>query len=151
MSEVFGKIILERESQFMNRLKSYKVFINDTQQNTIGNGKTEEYQVPAGQNKIVCKVNWCSSNELAISVNPGEKVFLKVSSGVRFFWPVYTILMIAILTRVFINRKQEMGGMINIISLFIISLSALYYLYYITIGRKSYLDLEVDVNNIFSK
>ena len=151
MSEVFGKIILERKSEFMNRLKRYKVLINGAEQTVIGNGQTEEYEVPAGENTITCKVNWCGSNSFVVNVKPGEKAFLKVRSGMKFFWPVYIVLMLTIIARFVTRGNESIRVEFDIVSLFVFIPAALYYLYYITIGRKAYLKIEEDVNNIFAK
>ena len=151
MSEVFGKIVLERKSQWLNRLRGYKVIISGTVQGTIGNGKTEEFELPAGENTISCKVGWCGSNPLVVKVNPGEKLFLKVSSGMKYFWAVYILVLLMLIARFFIRTMPELGAQLNIISICVFLPAAFYYLYYITIGRKGYLKIEEDVHNIFAK
>ncbi len=151
MSEVFGHIILERKSQFLNRLKNYRVIINGTEQGRIGNGKTEEYEVPAGENTITCKVNWCSSNDYIVNVQPGKKAFLKVGSGIKYFWPVYIVLLITIIARFFMRTDTELRQKFNLISIFVLIPVVCYFLYYITISRRAYLKIEDDVDNIFAK
>ncbi len=150
MSEVFGYIILERKSQFLNRLKNYRVFINGAEQGRIGNGKTEEYEVPAGENTITCKVNWCSSNDYIVSANPGKKIFLKVGSGMKYFWPIYIVLLVTIIARLFTRTDPVLRQNFNIIFLCVLIPVSCYYLYYITIGRNAYLKIEEDVDNIFA-
>ncbi len=150
MSEVFGRIILERKSQFLNRLKGYKVMINGLEQGVIRNGKTEEYEMPAGPNEITCRVNWCRSNSFMVDVKAGEAVYLKVGSGMKYFWPVYILVLIVLLLRfarfTFTAYQQE----VHIASLVILGLACLYYLYYLTIGRNNYLCIGPDTKNVFA-
>jgi hypothetical protein len=86
MSALPGRIILERKSQYLNRLKSYRVLINGKEQEKkISNGSSEEFETTDGTNVITCKVNWCSSNDFSFDVKPGETVYLKVASGMKYF------------------------------------------------------------------
>ena len=150
MAELFGRIILERKSQWMNRLKNYKVEINGTEQEKrIANGSSEEFEVPGGSNEIVCKVNWCSSNTFSFTVNPGKTVYLKVGSGMKYFWIVYTIFFASIVSRVMF--KTKITKEVNLIFGAILIICFVYFLYYISLGRKQYLKIEEDENNIFAK
>jgi len=150
MSELFGRIVLERESSFLNRLKGFKVVINDAvQEKKIMNGSSEEFQVPGGTNTIVCKVNWCRSNTFSFNVKAGETVYLKVSSGMKYFWVAYAILMVLLLGRTFI--KQHVNFEMNIVVI-VISFAVLgYFLFYTVIRRDKYLKIEEDQNSIFAK
>ena len=150
MSQLFGRIILERKNQWMNRLKGYKVEINGAEQDKkITNGSSEEYEAPGGTNVVVCKVNWCSSNSLSFDIKPGETVYLKVASGMKYFWIMYALLMATLFGRIFF--KQVMTPQIRIAEIAIAAIVVLYFLFYLTIGRKQYLKIEKDTNNIFAK
>jgi hypothetical protein len=148
MSELFGRVILERKSQWMNRLKNYAVDINGATQGKISNGSTEEYEVPGGNNVITCKVNWCSSNAFAIDIKSGETVYLKVASGMKYFWAVYIPFVVVIIGRFLF--KSQITPAVNIAIGIISGIVMLYFLYYITIGRKQYLKIEKDIKNIFA-
>lgn len=150
MSELFGRIILERKSEWMNRLKGYKVEVNGTvQEKKIMNGASEEYEVPGGTNVIVCKVNWCRSNSFSFDVKPGETIYLKVASGMKYFWVAYVLLLLMIVGRNF--AKQYMTPEMNIAFIVIAVAVLCYFLFYITIGRDKYLKIEKDKDNIFAK
>ncbi|GAB2822159.1 hypothetical protein [Ferruginibacter profundus] len=150
MSELFGRIVLERKSEFLNRLKGYGVEINGAmQEKKITNGSSEEYEVPGGANVITCKVNWCSSMPLTVDIKPGETVYLKVASGMKYFWAVYGVFLVALLGRLFLREK--MTPEMNMAALAIFLVVIIYFGYYLTLGRKHYLKVEQDVNNIFAK
>lgn len=150
MSELFGRVILERKNEWMNRLKGYKVEINGTaQEKKIMNGNSEEYEVPGGTNTIACKVNWCGSNTYSFDVKPGETVYLKVTSGMKYFWFTYAVLMVLLLGRTFF--KQLLTPQLNIVFIAVSIFVLAYFLFYLTIGRNKYLVIKEDKDNIFAK
>ena len=150
MSELFGRVILERKSEWLNRLKGYKVELNgEAQEKKIMNGSSEEYEVPAGANAIVCKVNWCRSNSFAFDIKAGETIYLKVASGMKYFWVVYFFLLAILFGRTFFKQHLTPELNIAIIAIFVAVLC--YFLFYITVGRNKYLKIEKDSNNIFAK
>ena len=151
MSDIlFGRIILERKSELMNRLKGYRVIINGAEQDKkISNGSSEEYAATGGSTEVVCKVNWCSSNSFLVDVKPGETVYLKVASGMKYFWIMYAFLMFTLLGRVIF--KKQMTTELSIVMIGIALAVMCYFLFYITIGRKQYLKIVKDDNNIFAQ
>lgn len=150
MAEIFGRVVLERKSEWLNRLKGYKVELNGTaQEKKIMNGTSEEYQVPGGSNTIVCKVNWCSSNTYSFDARPGETVYLKVASGMKYFWVTYAVLMALLIGRTFL--KHHLPPQSNIVMIVVSVFVLAYFLYYLTIGRSKYLIIKKDEDNIFAK
>lgn len=150
MSQLFGRVILERKSEWMNRLKGYKVEINGTaQEKKIMNGNSEEYEVPGGTNTITCKVNWCGSNTYSFDVKPGETVYLKVATGMKYFWIAYAVLMLSLFGRIFL--KELHNPQVNIAFIVISIFVLLYFLFYLTVGRNKSLEIKEDKDNIFAK
>jgi hypothetical protein len=113
------------------------------------NGSSEEYQVPAGANTVVCKVNWCRSNAFAVDIKAGETVYLKVASGMKYFWVMYLLLLVVLFGRTFF--KQHLTPELNVAVIAISIVVLCYFLFYITIGRDKYLRIAEDSNNIFAK
>ncbi len=149
MSEVFGRVILSRKSDLLNRARGYKVLLNGTAlDKKISNGSSEEYEVPGGNNKILCKINWCSSNDFSFDIKSGETVYLKVSSGIKYFWPVYILFIVGILWRYFF--KEYITKEINWVIGPVYAACLFYIGYYLTFGRKKYLKIEPDTKNIFA-
>jgi hypothetical protein len=148
MPEVFGRVILERKSQWLNRLKNYRVEIDGNETGKISNAAAEEYQLPGGNHSITCKVNWCSSNNCDIEVRPGETVYLTVKSGMKYFWPVYAVFFFVLLLKSLFKKSfpEELDWVRWVVML----ACALYSLYYLTFGRKQYLIVEEDTKNIFA-
>ncbi len=106
------KIIISRSSEWMNRLRTYKVFINGKQAGTVKNGVSEEFAVEPGVNSVQCKVDWYSSQPFNVDVKEGETNYLRVKSGIKYYW----LFMVAIIVGVFImfsykgkSRQATMG------------------------------------------
>ena len=149
MSEIFGRIILVRKRAWRSRFRNYKVNINGVQQGEIANGNTEEYEVPGGSNEIHCTIYWLSSNSYTVDIRPGEVVYLKVGSGIKYFWIAYAITMFFLVGRLFYREQLKLDG--SPLMAILLVLVSCYYLYYLTIGRKSYLKIEEDRSSVFVK
>ncbi|MBS1511407.1 MAG: hypothetical protein JST86_11240 [Bacteroidetes bacterium] len=149
MSELFGRVILERKGEWRNRMRGYKVVINGSQQEKkIMNGTSEEYEVPSGSNTIVCKVDWCGSNVYTFDIKAGETVYLKVKSGMKYFWVAYICLILMIVVTRFLKNEMPFWVQASAIAMGIAVLC--YFLYFITFGRNSYLHVGKDEKNIFA-
>lgn len=51
---------------------------------TIKNSGAQAFIAEAGVHTVVCKVDWCSSQELVVVINNGETAYLKVSNGMGY-------------------------------------------------------------------
>src|SRR6478752_7075332 len=92
------KIVVNRKSEWMNRARGFKFFIDDIELGKIKNAGSEEYPVKPGIHTVECKIDWCSSSKLDISLNEGEVKFLKVRSGMKYFGIGYILLLLAIVS-----------------------------------------------------
>ncbi len=144
------KIIISRSSEWMNRLRTFKILINNNQVGALKNGGTEEFSVQPGTNSVQCKVDWYSSRPLSIDIKEGETVYLRVRSGMKLYW----LFMVAIIAGVFLvfyyRRNPDRPEWVNPVTLILLIPGVLYSLYYTTIGRKNYLLLQKDSKNIFA-
>ena len=59
-----GKVIIQRESGFADRIRKYKIILNEKEIGTLGNGETKEFDAPTSNNEIFLKIDWCRSNKL---------------------------------------------------------------------------------------
>lgn len=144
------KVILSRPTQWMNRLRGYRIFINGEKIATIKNGASEDILVKPGTNSIECKLDWCGSRPFVIDIKEGETVYLRVRSGMKLFWLFYIALIVGVIMNVFYRRNPDRPQWVFPVTLILILPALLYLLYYTTIGRKDYLVVEKDTKNIFA-
>lgn len=58
------KIKLNRFDQRANKLRKYRVFIGNVEQEPIKNGETKYYFIPGGHHEIQLKIDWCRSKKI---------------------------------------------------------------------------------------
>lgn len=145
-----AKIILQRQSEFLNKMRGVTVSIDDTERGSIKSGGAEEYIVEPGEHKVSCKLSWYKT-DMNVTVNEGETRFLRVRMGMKYFGPAYVLLLLAILSDLIPRfAKFPKPDWWPWAKLVIVVPIILYYLYYLTIGKKHYLLLEEDKKNIFN-
>ena len=93
------KIILNRKSELMSRARRVKVFIDNVERSTVANCSSEEFLVEPGMHTIQCKINWYSSGELNLLLNEGETKFLCVRSGMRYYFFLYILMLLALVSK----------------------------------------------------
>ena len=65
-------IKINRKNEFNNKYSVFKIFINNIQVGTIANGETKTFNIAAGNQKVVAKIGWCSSNINAFNLQQHE-------------------------------------------------------------------------------
>ena len=146
------KIIITRGSEWLNRLRAYAVFIDGNQVGTVKNNSSEEFIVEPGVHKLYCKLAYYSSQEFTIDIKQDEIVYLRTKNALRFYWPLYILLLLGLVITVLKRRMMATGAVTSSYLQWVFILPFfLYVLYYLTAGRKKYILLEKDKNNIFSK
>jgi hypothetical protein len=150
--ETQSRIVLTRSSEWMNRARSFKVLINGQQTGTIGNGASESFAVSPGSHKVSCKVDWCSSREFDINLQPGETAYLRVQSGMKYYWQfVLPMIIVLFINAYLIFTGKERPFWFNILIGLTCLPGAGYILYYTAINRKEYLLLKYDDKSLFVK
>jgi len=144
------KIIMNRKSELMSRTRRIKVFIDNVERGTVANGSSEEFLVEPGMHTIQCKINWYSSGELDLLLNEGETKFLRVRSGMKYYLPLYILGLLALVSKLLLRAaKIPAPDYLDWLQLVLVAPFILYFLFYITIGKKQYLLLGEDTENIF--
>ena len=130
-----AKLIIQRTSEYTNRMRSYGIYVDGNKVGTIGSGDVKEFQIPPGQHKLYAKIDWCSSPELEFETGDTETKLFKVGAFKNANWLMPLALGIVIVS--FIIKKTT--GIDYF--LFLVIPIVLLLLYYLTIGRKNYLTL----------
>jgi len=122
-------MVLNRTSEYANRLINFGVFVDGKKVGTIANGETKKFDVLSGQHTLVTKIDWCSSPTLVFSIGDNEIKNFKVGGFRNASWLVPTALIIIILSYI----VSYLFYLVIPVFLLIV--------YYLTIGRKRYLTL----------
>jgi hypothetical protein len=80
---VKGKLILQRERDFGDFFRKYRVYINGHERGRISRGGTFECELEPGAHTMNLKIDWCGSNSVSFVVNPDEAVGATCGSNLR--------------------------------------------------------------------
>lgn len=145
------KIILNRKTEFINKTRAFRFFIDGKEMGKIKNGGSEEYILEPGTHELQAKIDWCSSAVLTVQLKEGETLFLKLRSGMKYIAAAY-FLMLAALVSTLIFRYAHIPLPENFywyqaagIAPFVV-----YLLVYLTVKRKEYIVIEADKDSIFN-
>lgn len=75
-----GQIEITRSSEYANRLRSIKIFIDNEHIGSISNGETKIFDVPEGSHSVQAKIDWGRSNIATLEIGKDEKKSLKMTS-----------------------------------------------------------------------
>lgn len=67
-------ITLVRQAAHPNRIRAYRVFVDDREVATVKNGSTTTVDISAGKHQLFVKVDWVRSAPLELVVQPGDNV-----------------------------------------------------------------------------
>ena len=134
-----AKVIVMRSSEFTNRARAYKIFIDDQQVGTLKNGGSGEFEVAEGTHTIYAKVDWCYSPARTFTLGTAERKTFNVGTYKAAQWVLFAALAVLLAN---ILVKTSTGN--NYVQFLLIPLF-LVMLYYMTLGRRKYLTLVEDI------
>ena len=79
-----AKILIERESQFISRMRSYKILANGKELGSIKDGEMREFPMEPGEYSLQLQIDWCKSKQ--IKVNIQQDGIIKFKCGSRMKW-----------------------------------------------------------------
>lgn len=131
-----NRIILTRKNEFNNRFRSILVYINDKTKIRLSN-KEKTLNINEGEIvKLKAKIDWCYSPEILVSFNNLQNRKVIISSQISNLYIVLVFLSFLLGGVVAIVK----GNWIYLIPFFVLYLRPLYY---ITLGRKRYLKINI--------
>lgn len=145
-----AKLVLTRKNEWLNRMRPFQVWIDGQDKGSVKNGSSEEFLLEPGIHELVCRVGSYSGTAYSFTVTENGNAYLRVRSALKYFWPLYALLLIGLLgTLYFRLTHQPVPQNYAIFQLASIFPCVLYILYYRIFARKRYLLVEEDSDNIF--
>lgn len=136
-----GKLIINRKKEWANRLKAYNLFIDGKQVGQIKNGEIKEFEIEDGAHQLEIQMGLCGSGVYNFEMLDGKNKMYQVSGFKHINW-VNPLLGLTTVLAITYRRMAEKGVVNDEYGIFIIMPLVpllLYFLYYITLGRKKYL------------
>jgi hypothetical protein len=126
-------IVINRTSEYSNRLRNYHLFLDGKMIGTISNGQTKQFKTTPGQHTIVAKIDWCSSPEVSFTLSETDKKELTVGGFAHGTWIMSIAIGVIVLDFFLSFIFHFYYTIIFIFTVFV------FIVYYVTIGRKKYL------------
>lgn len=73
---------LTRVTSYADRLRKYKIKVDDEVIGDIKPKVTKEFSITPGMHKIVLSIDWCRSNIVEINIKDGETLVMECGSSV---------------------------------------------------------------------
>ncbi|MFL5807901.1 MAG: hypothetical protein ACJ749_00190 [Flavisolibacter sp.] len=130
-----ARLIVQRTSEYNNRLRHFRIFIDGEEVDKIANGETMEFHLTPGRHRLYSKIDWCSSQEISFDISDGETKMFKLGGFRHGNWIIPLSVGFVVLGSLF----RATAGVDYVLYLMIPGFLLL--VYYLTIGRKKYLTL----------
>ena len=128
-------IKIQRTSEYNNRMRVFKIFIDGHQAGTLANGETKNFAATDGQHTVTAKIDWCSSPDIEIKVTDNQTKNLKVGGFKSGRW-LMPISLGQIVLHFILLKFADFGYTIFLVAPLFVLL-----IYFLTINRKKYLTL----------
>ncbi|MBN1969717.1 MAG: hypothetical protein JXR48_07815 [Candidatus Delongbacteria bacterium] len=129
-------IRIKRTNEYSNRMRDYKIFIDEQEVGIIANGETKDFSTTNGKHTVRAKIDWCSSPDIFVDIYDNQTKNLKVG-GFRYGQILMTIGLGLIILHFILLKFANFEY-----TIFLVAPLFLLIVYYLTIGRNRYLTLE---------
>jgi hypothetical protein len=92
-----SKIIIKRESQYVNCLRKYSIYIDGKLVGKIKNGECMDFDVEPGSHIVYARLDWSRSKKIVIELNAGERIEFSCGS-INGFVHVLIVMICALLS-----------------------------------------------------
>ena len=132
-----SKLIIDRRSEWANRGRKIRLYLNEEKIGVIENGETREFDLQPGVYHLKAKIDWCGSQNQKISLKENELKTLDLTGFPKSKWTL-PLLILAQVTLTGLSQFID----INQYVMMAFSFCLILYLFYpITFGRNHYLRL----------
>lgn len=101
-----SKLRIKRTVSYADRLRAYKVFVDNTEVAKIKAGETIEITVPEGSCSVVAKIDWCRSPVLTCDFQAGKATVLECGSNLKGLRVFLNMLYVFILPTKYLTLQK---------------------------------------------
>jgi hypothetical protein len=76
-----SKLKITRHGGFADRLRSYKIFVNDEHVGNVARNSVLDLDVPSGAVKVQARIDWGRSRPLVVNAAPNQTIEVEVSNN----------------------------------------------------------------------
>lgn len=103
---------LVREDKFRDRLRSYKIILDDTYCDDINTGEVRNLELTPGKHTIYLKIDWCRSNKIDFYVSDNELIEFECGNSMKSWRILFAFIYITFLKNkyLWIKIKKEVNS-----------------------------------------
>ncbi len=134
-----AKIIVQRDTEWANKGRTISIYMDGKKLGKIEDRQVIAFEIPDGEHELMMKMDWCASNKLNLNLKKEDIEYLKVEGFVfsKYFFPLAMIILLIYVGVYFTT------GVNSVWLATLIMFSFGYLLFFLTIGRKHYLQLKI--------
>jgi hypothetical protein len=76
-------VAISRDTGYADQLRDYRVVCDGVELGRISAGASREFTVAPGTHRLLLKIDWCTSNEVAFSIGAEQVVRFSCGSNLR--------------------------------------------------------------------
>lgn len=131
-----AKLIIIRNAEYVNRIRTYRIYLDGVKLGSVANGAAKEFTIPAGQHQVYAKIDWCYSPTISFEVKEQETKTYQIGAFPNANWLVWVSIGILIL-HFFLSFTIHFPYVI-----YLVVAPFLVLFYYMTLGHKRYLSIK---------
>ena len=82
-SDADAIVRITRSSSYADRLRAYRILIDDREAGRVKAGQSVEISVSPRSHSVVAKVDWCGSNTIKFDVGAGQSACFECASNLQ--------------------------------------------------------------------
>lgn len=133
-----GQLLIKRRSEWINRGRNIRLYLNEQEIGSIENGETKKFELKPDSYNLIARIDWCGSQVLNFKLNEGEIKKIELSGFSKNKWIVPTLLLAQVVL-LLAPQLIEINEYLMIAYSFLL---LIYIFYPITFGRNRYLKLK---------
>jgi len=136
-----SKLTIKRNSEWNNRARNFKIYIDGEKIDVIGNNEIKDFKLKSGNHMLVLKIDWCRSRTFEFDIKENDNKIVSVS-GFKYGG---ILMPLAFLLLLFYNIGEILFETDFTFLLAFPILCFAYVLFFITFGKNRYLRLVEEI------
>lgn len=132
-----GKLIIKRRSEWINKMRNIELHLDGKQIGKIADGEVKIFDLAPGSYSLRAKIDWCSSQVQNVTIGDEGSQTIELCAYKKngYIFAAIVIFGVFVLISPFYNVNYPVLIMCTLLP------SLLFLIYYLTFGRKEYLQL----------
>ena len=127
---------INRKSEFFYKLRNYDIHIDGVKCGKVKNGEIKDFEVTEGKHTVRARVDWAGSEEVTLDFKEGDIKSLEVG-GLKYANEFVYVGIILFVSHFVVSYLYRFNYLLILMAVVLIAK-----LYFLTIGRKTYLALK---------